>query len=93
MLTEKQFEDLMNRRHIEPPSYDFAERIIAAAQERVEYSITGIMAYLRGVIESVLPKPSYAFALMLVAGVVIGASLPAQNPNEVSAIEEEESIL
>ena len=96
MVTQRQFERYLQERRFEPARPGLAERIIAATGERkfVGYSATGIIAYFAGVIESLLPKPAYILAIVLIIGILIGASLPMQsNEAEFALTPDEQEIL
>lgn len=86
MLTEKQFEAYLWRRKFEPASTNLAERIIASAREKPAIVPAGIMDYVRDILETIMPKPAYALAFVLVIGILIGSNLPMQVENEEFAV-------
>ena len=94
MLTEKQFEEFLLHRRFEPASSNLAERIIARAGEREEYQPKAVLTFLQDVFNSVLPRPAYALAFILIIGILIGTILPAQAGMEdfVVTADEEETL-
>jgi hypothetical protein len=69
---------LLQRRAVEAPSDDLAERIIMAARQRTQVTPVSLVAWIKDLFhEFSLPQPVYAFASVLALGLVLGASLPA----------------
>lgn len=95
MQTEKQFDDFLNIRRIEPPSAGFAERIITGAKERKANVLFGAVDAINDFILSfLLPrKPAYAVAFLLIIGILIGTSLPVQTGEETMATVNYEEVL
>lgn len=78
MLTEKQFEMYLWNRRFQSASTNLAERIIAAAKNKPVVATAGIMGYVRDILDTIIPKPMYAIAFVLVIGILIGANLSVQ---------------
>ncbi len=84
---DKYLEALLSKRHIEPASPGFAERIIASARPLRRGEAVSIGAWLREALaEFMLPKPAFALAATLMLGMVIGFSVPASHSEHEDAM-------
>jgi hypothetical protein len=79
-MATQDIDDMLNKRTIEPSAPGFAERIIASSRAlqqqrpplRAAWKFPGFL----------VPHQAFALAAMLVAGVTIGLSIPAQTGGE-----------
>ena len=71
-LTDTELDALLARRMVEPPSADFATRILARAHATHQAPKASLLDTLRASLEFLIPHPKAAFASVLVLGLVMG---------------------
>ena len=94
MMTGMTLEECLRQRRFEAPSTNLAERIIACARERDPVSEFDFAVYFREFISSVIPRPAFALAFVLIIGILIGSDLSlTQLQNSATVTTDEEAVL
>ena len=71
-------EKLRSYYQIEPAHVDFAQRIINAAQVSGKKTPVQFTTWLNDMFNALFPKPAFALALALSAGLAIGVNIPSE---------------
>ena len=78
LMIEQQYidETLLNNRAFEEASSNLANRIIRAASARKRAPGITFSAWVRELLDSLLPRPAFALATVLTLGILIGFAVP-----------------
>lgn len=76
---DQRLERMLRARRLEKPGPDLAERIILAAQNTPQLETLTLGQWIRRAFADLhLPRPAFALAATLIAGVILGFNLPPE---------------
>ncbi|MDX2264210.1 MAG: hypothetical protein NW215_04500 [Hyphomicrobiales bacterium] len=73
LAREARFEEALRGRFYEPPSPDFALRVVQAAASRSPSAFDEIALLFQRIVAEVTPRPALSFGLLLALGAILGA--------------------
>ena len=81
VIEQQYFEEmLLNNRQCELANTDLANRIISAARTVSHPSDVSVTAWLKELLNFIMPQPSFALATVLTLGIIIGLTIPPSSP-------------